>query len=257
MISHVKENRWLRALLAAVLPAAFITSAGLLTGSAPALAATCPYTGYHYNAEATSGAGTNQGTGALMKTWSSWSLDGHTASSGAFSDEAVWTIDNKNSNDALEVGFNVGVGATDSVYENYMYPYYTTDNGGNETDFTGTILPTDTDIWNSATSNGTDSWAYVNNKLLKEIPYGVPTPRLNYEQVEVDYHDIWMGGGSGSDVALEYQSSNGDWYDWGYIDGSTNTYAPGGGSVGPAGYGYFIDLDQPNGADEGGYGQSC
>ncbi len=163
-------------------------------------AAPCPYSGDHYKAQAVSGYGTNKGTGGWMDTWSNWSLDGHTASTGAFSNEAVWSIDHNNFNNALEVGFNVGTGADTSVFENYMYPYYTLNNGGNERDYVATVLPTNSTIWNSATSDGTNSWAYVNNTLLggKAISpsYGVATPRWNYEQAEVNYHDIWMAGGS-------------------------------------------------------------
>jgi hypothetical protein len=190
-----------------------------------------------------------------MDTWSSWNLDGHGNS--GFSDEAVWAIDNNNTNDALEVGFNIGEGATSSTYENYMYPYYTINNGGTEIDKTATILPTNSTIWNSATSDGTHSWAYVNSTLVAEISYGVSTPRLNYEQAEVNYHDIWMGGGSGSGLTLSYQSSNNNWYTWGYVNGSTHHYAPGGNSYSPAGYGYYIDTAQPATATEGGYGQAC
>jgi hypothetical protein len=68
---------------------------------------------------------------------------------------------------------------------------------------TSVNLPTGSVIWNSATDNGTDSWAYVNNKLIGEFYNPIATPRLNYEQAEVDYHDIWMGGGSGASSALE------------------------------------------------------
>lgn len=188
-----------------------------------------------------------------MDTWASWSLDGH---SDGFSDEAVWTIDNNNQSNALEVGFNVGTGANTSIYENYMYPYYTTNNGGSEKDYTGTVLPTNSTIWNSATSDGTHSWAYVNNKLLAEVSYGVSTPRLDYEQTEVNYHDIWLGGGSGSGMTLSYQNSSNNWYNWGFIQGGTHYYN--GSTVGsPAGYGYYNDLAQPATATEGGYGKAC
>lgn len=205
-------------------------------------AAQCGYTGLHYYAEAYSGHGTNHGTGAEMRTWSSWSLNGH---SDGFSNEAVWSIDYNNQNNALEVGFNTGVGNV-GVFSNSMYPYWTINNGGDEHDYTSDALPKNTVIWNSATSDGTHSWAYVNNSLLAEISYGVATPRWNYEQAEVNYHDIWMGGGSGANVALEYQVPSGAWYDWGSISGTADTE-----------YNYTIQLYQPNGAVEGGYGKSC
>jgi hypothetical protein len=228
---------------------------GVATAQA-APAAPCPYSGYHYLAVGTSGYGSNKGTGAWQDTWSSWSFDGHPQSDGPFSNESVWTLDYNNSGNSLEVGFNVGTGANTSIYENYMYPYYTINNGGTEQDYTATVLPTNTAIWNSATSDGTHSWAYVNNKLLAEIDYGVATPRWNLEQTEVNYHDIWMGGGSGSSMTMSYQNSSNQWNNWGYING--NTYYLGGGTQGsPAGYGYYINTSQPASATQGGYGQAC
>jgi hypothetical protein len=231
-----------------------VTSAMLITSppaqaqgaaAAAALAPLCqaPYTGLHYGASANSGYGTNKGTGGYQYTWTSWSLNGH---SDGFSNEAVWTLDNNNGSNALEVGFSVGR-SLNGGYENYQYPYYTINNGNNETDYFGTVLPTGTLIWNSATSDGTHSWAYVNNKFLAEINYGVATPRLNYEQAEVNYHDIWLGGGSGSYGAYYYQSAaNNNWYAWGWI----GTQLPNNSGS----YGYFINRDSSNAATEGGYG---
>jgi hypothetical protein len=138
-----------------------------------------------------------------------------------------------------------------------MFPYYTLNLGSKEYDFTGTSLPKNAYIWNSATSNGTDSWAYVNDRLLSEIPYDVPQPRYSFEQTEVNYHDITMGG-DGSTVTAEWQNGSGQWNDWAYIDGDTFAEKPGvDDQSSPAGYGYFIDLTQPNGAVQGGPGQAC
>lgn len=230
----------------------------ILQGSGTAEAATCPYSGYHYYAYGQSGTG-NYGTGAEELTWTTWSLDGHNASDEGFSNEAVWTVDNNNSADALEVGFKAGFELQTGGFSDTMYPYYTIDGGVYEDDFPGTSLPKDTDIWNSATSNGTDSWAYVNDKLIAEIAYDVPQPRLGYEQTEVNYHDISMGGGgNGSNIAAEWQNGSGEWFDWAYIDGGTGAYDPDTGvTLTPAGYGYFIDLYQPNGAVQGGAGETC
>ena len=226
---------------ACVLLVAAPASASPSTPALSLLPASCPYSGVHYYAYGSSGYGSNKGTGAEALTWAHWSLNGH---SDGFSDEAVWTIDNNNQNDALEVGFSTGISANGG-FSNNMYPYYTLNNGANEYDSFSTELPTNTDIWMSATSNGSQSWAYIYNKYYANgISYGVSTPRLNYEQSEVNYHDIWMGGGSGSDIALEYQNTSNQWYDWGYITGSADSP-------------YWIDLYQPNGADEGGYGTSC
>jgi len=238
--------------------AVIVAPALALLQSGAAQAAVCGYTGYHYYSYAQSGAGTNKGTGAEMQTWTHWSLNGHPSSDSPFSNEAVWTRDYNNMSDAVEVGFMTGL-AYEGTFSNGMYPYYTENNGNCPCHyFTGTSLPTDTDIWNSATSDGTHSWAYVNNKLLAELSYGVSTPRQNYEQAEVDYHDIWMGGGSGADVALEYQTPDNQWHDWGSITGGTERYDPSTGvDGGAAGYGYFNETEAPNGAVEGGYGQSC
>lgn len=178
-----------------------------------------------------------------MRTWTSWSLNGH---SDGFSNEAVWTDEwGSGFSNSFEVGFNTGVGKP-GVFSNAMYPYWTQADGQNEHDYTSQPLPANQVIWNSATSNGTDSWAYVNNKLLAVAPYGVAAPRYNYEQAEVNYYNIWMGGGSGSNVSAEYQAPSGSWYDWGYIQGSADTA-----------YNYDIQLYQPNGAVEGGYGKAC
>lgn len=240
--------------------AVVVAPALALLQSGASQAAVCGYTGYHYYSYAQSGAGTNTGTGAEMQTWTHWSLGGHSSSNSPtpFSNEAVWTRDYDNINNAVEVGFITGE-ANEGTFSNAMYPYYTLNDGACPCGyFTSTSLPTDTVIWNSATSNGTDSWAYVNNKLLAERTYGVSTPRQNFEQAEVDYHDIWMGGGSGVNVALEYQTPDNQWHDWGSITGGTERYDPVTGTDGgAAGYGYVNETDAPNGAFEGGYGQSC
>jgi hypothetical protein len=91
------------------IPAAATLRARALTGtgSGTAEAATCPNNGYHYYAYAHSGAG-NYGTGAEELTWNTWSFDGHGSAAKPFSDEAVWTMDNDNANDSLEVGFATG-----------------------------------------------------------------------------------------------------------------------------------------------------
>jgi hypothetical protein len=225
-------------------------------GSGDAEAATCPYNQYHYYASAQSGT-VNNGTGAYEQTWTKWTLDGH---SDGFSNESVWTIDNNNPNDALEVGFNTGYGANGGFSSN-MYPYYTVNDdkvpGQDEYDDESVKLPTDTYIWDSATSNGTNSWAYVNKRLINELTYDVPQPRLGFEQTEVNYHDITMGGG-GSSVTAEWQNASGQWNDWAYINGKTDAEDPGNlKTTTPAGYGYYIDLYQPNGTLQGGPGQAC
>jgi hypothetical protein len=136
-------------------------------------AAPCPWSGYRYSAVGTSGYGSNKGTGAWQNTWNNWSLNGHPQGDEPWSNEAVWTLDYNDNSNSLEVGFNTGAGANANIFSNSMYPYYTTNNGGTEKDYTGTALPKNTTIWNSATSDGTSSWAYVNNKLLAKISYGV------------------------------------------------------------------------------------
>lgn len=246
-----------------------VVAAGLLTGAtlAPAAAHASPCENggsyLHYYATDTSGSGTNKGTGGYMQTWSHWSLDGHPASDGPFSDEAVWTYDKNSGNDALEVGFSTGYGGGSGTLTNNMYPYVTVNNDqdppADETDFQGTSLPTNTNIWNSATSDGHSTWAYVNNKEIAYFAsYGVATPRVNYEQAEVDYQDIWMGGGSGSVMSLSYQTPSNSWNTWGAETAGTHWYNLQTGAHGsPAGHGYYSTARQPNVVTEGGYGQSC
>jgi hypothetical protein len=248
--------------MVAVVAGAFVTP---VLAPAAAQASPCEYGGgnTHWYATAQSGAGSNQGTGAYMQTWTNWSLDGHPASDGPFSDEAVWTYDQNSGNDALEVGFLTGYAINLGTIDNSMFPYVTINNDQNpqadEDDFTGTTLPTDTMIWNSATSNGTSTWAYVNNTQIAYFAnYGVSTPRVNYEQTEVDYPDIWMGGGSGSFIQLYYQTSSNAWKPWGSENVGTSWYnltTKQGGS--PANWGYWATSQPPYEATEGGYGQSC
>lgn len=86
-------------------------------------------------------------------------------------------------------------------------------------------------------------------------PYGVSTPRWNYEQAEVNYHDIWMAGGGGSGMTLSYQNTSNQWNNWGTISGSTWWYQIPGTQYGtPAGWGYYSNVAQPATANEGGYG---
>lgn len=233
-----------------------LVGVGTAQAAPAAPAATCPWSGYRYAAVGTSGSGTNKGTGAWQNTWNNWSLNGHPAGDEPFSNEAVWVLDYNNNSNSLEVGFNTGAGASSSIFSNTMYPYYTTDNGSNEKDYTGTALPKNTTIWDSATSDGTSSWAYVNNKLLAKISYGVATPRYDVEQTEVSYHDIWMGGGSGSSMAMSYQNPSNQWNNWGFINGNTYHFNSTQ-SISPAGYGYYIHTAQPASATQGGYGQAC
>jgi hypothetical protein len=226
-------------------------------GSGSAGAATCPYSQYHYYASAQSGT-VNNGTGAYEQTWTTWTLNGH---SNGFSNESVWTIDNNNPHDALEVGFATGYEGESGGFTTSMYPYYTVNDdtvpSDDEYDDSNVTLPTDAYIWNSATSNGTNSWAYVNSRKINELTYDVPQPRLGFEQTEVNYHDITMGGG-GSSITAEWQNASGQWNDWAYINGKTDAQDPGNGNtITPAGYGYFIDLYQPNGTLQGGPGQAC
>jgi hypothetical protein len=126
-----------------------------------------------------------------------------------------------------------------------MYPYVTLNNGANEWDFESDSLPGGIAVWLSATTDGSKVWGYIYNKYYTNgTPYTISTPRANYEQTEVNYHDIWMGGGSGSEMNMEYQDSSNHWNDWGYISGGYNNP-------------YWIDLYSPNVTEQGGYGSSC
>lgn len=68
-----------------------------------------------------------------------------------------------------------------------------------------------------------------------------------------------MGGESaGSNIAAEWQNGSGEWFDWSYINGGTEAFDPVTGARStPAGYGYYTDLYQPNGAVQGGSGEDC
>jgi hypothetical protein len=81
---------------------------------------------------------------------------------------------------------------------------------------------------------------------------------VNYEQAEVNYPDIWMGGGSGSLVQLFYQTPANQWKAWGAETVGTNwANLQTGQSGSPAGWGYFANAAPPSAVTEGGYGQSC
>lgn len=141
-----------------------------------------------------------------------------------------------------------------------MYSYYTTNNGVNEQDFLGDTIPSGSYIWMSATSDGTSSWAFVNGVELggRAISYGVKNNIQNYEQAEVNSHDIWMGGGSGSNVQGHFQTTDNQWHTWNSVGGGTawlNVVTLNSGS--PAGWGYSNWYQQPNGGTEWGQGQSC
>jgi hypothetical protein len=215
-------------------------TAALAARSTAAVPASCGGGSHRWYTWAHSGSGTLQGTAAEARTWKHWNVAGH---SGGFSDEAVWVINTHNANNALEVGFVTGQGAT--VFSNKMYMYYTTNNGVHEHD-TFTELPKNKVIWMSAVSNGHQSSAFVYKKFLaKNIHYGVGSPRLTYEQAEVNFHNIPMaGGGSGSALALEFKTARGKWFDWGYIKGGRQKP-------------YKIQFFQPNGVIEGGNGSHC
>jgi hypothetical protein len=245
-----------------VVAAGFLTGQALAPGAAHASPCENGHGSYRWYATDQSGSGSNKGTGGYMQTWTHWSLDGHPTSDTPFSDEAVWTYDQNNGNDALEVGFSTGYGGGSGRLTNNMYPYVTVNNDQNppadETDFQGTSLPTNTNIWNSATSDGHSTWAFVNNRQIAYFAnYGVATPRVNYEQAEVNYQDIWMGGGSGSSMALSYQTPSNQWKPWGAENAATFWVDANGNAHYPAGHGYFANATQPNVVVEGGYGQTC
>jgi hypothetical protein len=254
-----------RMLAALAVMAGFLTGSAFVPGTAQASPCENGAAAIHRYGQDVSGSGSNKGTGAYMQTWAHWSIDGHTASDLPISNEAVWTIDANNRNDALEVGWKTGYVINTGTIDNNMYPYVTVNNDqdppADEYDFTGTSLPTNTSIWNSATSDGTSTWAYINNTQYAHFAsYGVSTPRQNYEQAEVNYQDIWMGGGSGSTISLYYQTPSNAWVAWGSQDAYTSWLNVLTGAHGyPAGYGYYSNpvSGTNNEVIEGGYGQTC
>lgn len=198
-------------LLIAAAPAAIVIQGPLVASAA----SDCNYQGRWYGT-ATSGAGSNTGTGASTTTWTNWSVPGGYP---GFSDEGVWSINNNNHGNALEGGFFTGTGSG-GYYTNAMSPYYTTNNGANEVDGRGQNLGAHTGIWMATTDNGSTGSVTVGPFGWSNIAYGVSTPRLNYAQGEVNCHDIWMGGGSGESFQM-YFLSGGSWNLWGY---NNNTY---------------------------------
>jgi hypothetical protein len=203
--------------LTVALPAALPTSA--------AQAATCGAGAGHYYGAATSGT-SNYGTEAQIWTWNKWSVNKDNAQD--FSDEGVWSIDDNNRNDALEVGFFSGYGAGNingaSGWTNGMVPYYTLNNGGKEYDEWGTFLPSDTYIWMFAQADGSNSFAYVNGQLNTSMNYTVNQPRLSYTQGEVyDNDNVWMGGGTGDSSTLYWLNSAGAANHWAYLTTCDNS----------------------------------
>jgi hypothetical protein len=205
--------------LTAIVTVPILTAAFTLVAFtvAPTAGASC--SGSNYYGRATSGVGSNKGTGASVYTWQNWSVPDHPY---GFSDEAVWAFYQANpySTNALEVGFFSGYGKGNygggSNFTNGMNPYFTLGNGAEEYDDWGYYLSSGALIWDSATSDGTHSWAYVNNtSIASPINYGVAFPHWNFAQGETDATDIWMGGGTGDSMTLYYQSSSNNWYTWG------------------------------------------
>jgi len=237
------------------------------TNAQPAAAAPqnpCPLASPHFRVEGNSGRNNFLGSGTHATTWNSWSLGGRPRTDHAYSNQTVWAIQGSQPGDvpALEVGFNTGAGdALTGVYSDSMYPYFTLSNGLLEFDCTAISLPPSTIIWNSATSDGTYSYPYVNGVFLPGNPgcpgtagyvvYGVsPALMFSYEQTENDYQDTWMGGGGTNPSWFDYQDMQGKWNKWGYIQPGIT---PSSGSP------FFQTLDplKPNQAYQGGWGRAC
>lgn len=180
-------------------------------------APTCAFGNYY--AQAASGTG-NYGTADQIWTWKNWSVydpAGHN-----FSDEAVWSIDYNNNNNALEVGFFSGWGndniGGDPTWSNGMIPYYTTGNGAMEYDEWGSDLPANTYINMMAGAFNTYSLVNVGGQLNIDINYVVDQPRWNFTQGETNNTATWMGGGTGDSSTLYWINSSGDLNHWSYLN---------------------------------------
>ena len=201
----------------------------------------------HYYATATSGTGTTTGTGATTTTWSNWWVPDQYPPYYGFSDEAVWLVSSGTT--AIEAGFYSGYGANPS-WTNGMLPYYTEDNGNNEHDGGGNFLTSNKAIWMAeitANGSGTSGAVQVDNWTQSLGSYTVVSPRTNYAQGEVDYKDIWMGGGSGESFTMYFQPKSGwpnSWAQWGSNSNTADS---------PFWYVHTSNSVWSN----GGYGSSC
>jgi len=182
----------------------------------PVLATSCTYSP-HYRATATSGAGTNHGTGAYTTTWTNWSVPEGNGSY-AFTDEGVWLGTQGNYQiSSVEAGFYSGYGMT-VAWTNGMLPYYTLNDGQNEYDGAGDYLTANKYIWMAAGDLG---WVQIDIYPFNIGSYTVQAPRQNYAQGETDCNDDWMGGGSGESFTMYFNPASGGWAQWGFM---TNTY---------------------------------
>lgn len=171
-----------------------------------------------------------------------------------FSNEAVWVGKNPNFTNSIEGGFYTGA-SYDAPWTNSIDPYWTINDGGDETDLQGNPLPASTPISmiTAAAAGAQPSALYITygavgteGWFVDGGGYGVATPRQNFEQGEAnscknEAGETWMGGGA-ENLYLLYESSNtGTFYFWGF---QTVTSPP---------YPYF---DYPTGAytfTNGGY----
>lgn len=152
-----------------------------------------------------------------MDTWSVYDPSG-----GGFSDEAVWSMDANNLNNALEVGFFSGYGKDDiggdPNWTNGMVPYYTKNQGNNEYDEWGAYLPSSQYIYMIAQANNNGSLAYVAGTLDANLTYVVSQPRWNFTQGETNNTATWMGGGSGDSSTDYWLDSSDNMHPWQYMN---------------------------------------
>ncbi|MGH9123587.1 MAG: hypothetical protein ACRDZ8_02535 [Acidimicrobiales bacterium] len=188
-----------------------------------ASAAGCGSTDGHGRANAYSGAGDNVGTGVITNTWSSWFLQNYSKD---FAVDAAWLANNNNYNDSIEAGISTG----ETVYGSWastIYPYYTLNNGQNETDYLTQVFPTNTvigmDIWQYAPGSGGTNIYVGNNSgvggyLYLNGSYYVGTPRLNFSQGEVNpgVAPNTMSGGEDGFIGYYLPYQGAQWTLWGF-----------------------------------------
>lgn len=198
----------------------------------PTLAADCNQKGY---STVTSGSGTTIGTGAWTTTWpSGYSIHDNGVN---FSDEGQWIDNATNNSQSLEGGFYSGAGSN-VVWTDGILPYYTTNDGNNETDDSGNYLQYNNVIWMQTTApyGPDDAYVQVGDHIMHPGDPSIPTPRQNYAQGEVsdvcDY-PVLMGGSSsspGEQFTEKYEATDTSFSNWGYYTHSTQS-----------GYGYSGD----------------
>ena len=178
--------------------------------------------GQIYWAAATSGYGSDIGTRVTTTSWTYWDVP---SPASEWTDDAAWLIDKNNYGISVEAGFSVGWDSINGDSADYMYPYYTRNDGNPEVDDLGDELGTGGALqmyikYNTSTQKIS---VYVAGATLgTPVSYSFPTPRLNASQGEVwsdstqnsDY--VTMSGGSDEFQGYSLPAGSTTWNPWGF-----------------------------------------